>query len=300
MPEGCGRYVVGLIGSGIGTSLSPQLHEREADELGLRYVYQLIDIDDLGLGAEDVGSLVAQAQRLGFRGLNITHPCKQAVVRHLDDLSADAATLGAVNTVVFTEGRAIGHNTDGLGFTEGFRRGLPAAPIRDVVLLGVGGAGAAVAQAMLRIGVGRLTLVDLDRERAHRVRTALAADAAGNAADISAVGVECLPECLLTADGLINATPVGMTPRHGTPVPPELLRADMWVADVIYRPMETELLQDARSRGCRTLPGGAMVAFQAAEAMRLFTGHEADAERMYRRLCASIESGSERCGVGDA
>src|SRR4249920_2310696 len=156
MPRRHGRYVVGLIGSGIGTSLSPELHEREADELGLRYIYQLIDIGALGLGADDVGLLVAQAHRLGFRGLNITHPCKQAVVKHLDELSADAATLGAVNTVVFTDGRAIGYNTDGLGFMEGFRRGLPGAQIRDVVLLGVGGAGAAVAQAMLRMGVGRL------------------------------------------------------------------------------------------------------------------------------------------------
>jgi shikimate dehydrogenase len=112
-----------------------------------------------------VGLLVAEARRMGFRGLNITHPCKQVVVKHPDDLSPDAATVGAVNTVVFTDGRAIGHNTDGLGFMEGFRRGLPGAPTQDVVLLGVGGAGAAVAQAMLRMGVGRLTLIDLDPDR---------------------------------------------------------------------------------------------------------------------------------------
>ena len=300
MPDRHGRYLVGLIGSGIGTSLSPALHEREADALGLRYLYQLIDIDDLGLGTDDVGSLVAEAQRMGFRGLNITHPCKQAVVKHLDDLSLDAATLGAVNTVVFDDGRAVGHNTDGLGFIEGFRRGLPDAPIRDVVILGVGGAGAAVAQAMLRRGVGRLTLIDLDFDRAHRVRAALTTDAGRQSCVIRAAGVDRLAECLLTAGGLINATPVGMTPHHGTPVPAELLRAEMWVAEVIYRPMDTELLQDARRRGCRTLPGGAMVAFQAAEAMRLFTGYEPDAERMYRHLCASVEAGGERRGAGDA
>jgi shikimate dehydrogenase len=300
MPGRHGRYLVGLIGSGIGTSLSPQLHEREADELGLRYVYQLIDIGALGLGADDVGLLVAQAHRLGFRGLNITHPCKQAVVKHLDDLSVDAATLGAVNTVVFTDGRAIGHNTDGLGFIEGFRRGLPDAPIRDVVLLGVGGAGAAVAQAMLRIGVDRLTLIDLDLDRAQWVRAALAAEADRHSSTITVAGVEHLPHCLLTADGLINATPVGMTPHLDTPVPPELLRADMWVADVIYRPLETELLNQARRRGCRTLHGGAMVAFQAAEAMRLFTGLAPDAERMYRHVCASIDSGIELGGGEDA
>src|SRR5690349_20438042 len=116
------RYVVGLIGSDLGPSLSPQLHEREADELGLRYLYQLIDLDELGLGAEDVGDLVSQARRLGFAGLNITHPSKQAVVKYLDELAPEAAALGAVNTVVFDKGRAIGHNTDWSGFLAGFRR----------------------------------------------------------------------------------------------------------------------------------------------------------------------------------
>jgi shikimate dehydrogenase len=289
-----GRYVVGLIGSGIGSSLSPPLHEREADELGLRYVYQLLDTDRLGLRPDDVGELVRQAGRLGFAGLNITHPCKQAVVKHLDDLSPEAAELGAVNTVVFANGRAVGHNTDGYGFARGFVRGLPDARLREVVLLGAGGAGAAVAHAVLRLGAVRVAVVDPDRDRAEALAAALGAgptpvdgDDSGGRASAGRVVVETaerLPDRLRTADGLVNASPVGMTPHGGTPVDPGLLRPDIWVADVIYRPLETELLRHARELGCRTLDGGGMVVYQAAEAMRLFTGRTPDVERMLRHF----------------
>ncbi|MEU4222506.1 shikimate dehydrogenase, partial [Actinoplanes sp. NPDC026623] len=161
-----GRFVVGLIGAGIGSSLSPPLHEREADDQGLRYIYQLIDIAALGLAAADVGELVRTARQLGFRGLNVTHPCKQEVLGHLDELSPEAAELGAVNTVVFTGGRSVGHNTDRHGFAESFRLGLPGAATGRVVLIGAGGAGAAVAHAMARRGAGHLTVVDAERDRA--------------------------------------------------------------------------------------------------------------------------------------
>ncbi len=147
-------YLVGLIGSGIGPSLSPALHEREADRQGLRYLYRLIDIDALGVAPEAVGDLVRAARDLGFDGLNITHPCKQLVIEHLDALAPQAEALGAVNTVVFEDGRAVGHNTDVTGFAASFARGLPDAPLERVVQLGAGGAGAAVAHAMLTLGAG--------------------------------------------------------------------------------------------------------------------------------------------------
>ncbi|MGW4967515.1 shikimate dehydrogenase, partial [Nonomuraea sp. NPDC004186] len=142
-------FLTGLVGSGIGPSLSPPLHEREAVHHGLHYVYRLLDTDVLGL---DVGELVRTARRFGYDGLNITHPCKQSVIPHLDDLSPDARMLGAVNTVVFDGERAIGHNTDWTGFAESFARGLPDAPTRRIVQLGAGGAGAAVGHALLTLG----------------------------------------------------------------------------------------------------------------------------------------------------
>jgi shikimate dehydrogenase len=280
MASKLGRYVVGLIGAGIGLSLSPALHEREADELGLRYAYQLLDIDELGVLPEQVGELVAEARRMGFAGLNVTHPCKQAVVKHLDELSDVANVLGAVNTVVFSDGRAVGHNTDGHGFAEGFVRGLPGVPMGQVVLLGAGGAGAAVARALTGLGAGRVTIVDVDPGRADRLAAAL--DAARRT--VSAGTTDQLATLLQGADGLVNATPVGMTPHGGLPLPAELLRPTTWVADIVYRPLETELLRHARELGCATLHGGAMVVFQAAEAFRLFTGRTPDADRMHRHF----------------
>jgi shikimate dehydrogenase len=279
---GDGHFVVGLIGAGIGSSLSPPLHEREADDQGLRYIYQLIDIAALGLAAADVGELVRTARQLGFRGLNVTHPCKQEVLAHLDELSSEAAELGAVNTVVFAGGRSIGHNTDRYGFAESFRLGLPGAATGRVVLVGAGGAGSAVAHAMARLGVGHLTVVDADEDRAGRLAEALVA--VGTPAD--GVGVARVGERLARADGLINATPVGMEHHPGLPVPAELLSPALWVADVIYRPLETGLLRAARAAGCRTLDGGGMVVHQAAEAFRLFTGRPPRVDRMLRHFAA--------------
>ncbi|GIH97290.1 shikimate dehydrogenase [Planobispora siamensis] len=272
-------YLIGLIGSGITTSLSPALHEDEAVHHGLHYVYRLLDTDVLG---EDVGELVRTARRMGYDGLNITHPCKQAVIPHLDELSADAATLGAVNTVVFDGDRAVGHNTDWTGFAESFARGLPDAPTRRVVQLGAGGAGAAVAHALLTLGADRLTVVDAEPERAARLAAELADRFGAGRARCAAR--DDLPRLLTDADGLAHATPVGMEHHPGLPLPAESLRPDLWVADIVYRPLETELLRQARALGCRTLDGGGMVVFQAAHAFRLFTGRAPDAERMLAHL----------------
>ncbi|MEE4594838.1 shikimate dehydrogenase [Streptomyces sp. DSM 41524] len=286
--EGRESCLVGLIGSGVGPSLSPALHQREADRHGLRYLYRPIDIDPLGLGPDGVGELVRAAARLGFDGLNITHPCKQTVIEHLDGLSEDAALLGAVNTVVFGEdGRAIGHNTDWSGFARSFARGLPDAPTGEIVLLGAGGAGAAVAHALLTVGADRLTLADTDPARAAGLAGTLATRF--GAARVRTVAPGGLPAAVGGADGLVHATPTGMAAHPGLPLPVELLRTGLWVAEVVYRPLETPLLAAARAAGCRTLDGGGMAVFQAADAFRLFTGREPDAEQMLTDLSDLLE-----------
>ncbi|WP_406673172.1 shikimate dehydrogenase [Nonomuraea sp. N2-4H] len=272
-------YLIGLIGSGIGPSLSPPLHEREAAHHGLRYVYRLLDTDRLG---DDAGELLRTARRFGYDGLNITHPCKQAVIPHLDELSPDAAMLGAVNTVVFDGERAVGHNTDWTGFAESFTRGLPGAPTRHVVQLGAGGAGAAVGHGLLTLGADVLTVVDADPGRAAALADRLAER--HGAGRVRQGRTADLPALLEGADGLLHATPTGMAHHPGMPLPAELLRPELWVADIVYRPLETELLKQARALGCRTLDGGGMVVFQAAHAFRLFTGRTPDAERMLAHL----------------
>ena len=150
-------FLIGLIGAGIQASRSPALHEAEGAAQGVRYLYKLIDLEVLGLGAEALPELLTAAERMGFAGLNITHPCKQAVLPLLHELSPDARALGAVNTVVLRDGRRIGHNTDWFGFAESFRRGLPDVARDRVVQIGAGGAGSAVAHAALTVGVRHLT-----------------------------------------------------------------------------------------------------------------------------------------------
>ncbi|MFG3131413.1 shikimate dehydrogenase [Streptomyces tendae] len=272
-------YLVGLIGSGIGPSLTPALHEREAGRQGLRYLYRLIDIDTLGVPPEAVGDLVRAARDLAFDGLNITHPCKQLVIRYLDALTPQAEALGAVNTVVFDDsGRAIGHNTDVTGFATSFARGLPDAPLERIVQLGAGGAGAAVAHATLTLGAGRITVVDAMPQRAVDLATSLNSHF-GDGRAVPATP-DRLPELLTTADGIVHATPTGMAAHPGLPLPVDLLHPGLWLAEVVYRPLETELLRTARALGCATLDGGGMAVFQAADAFRLITGREPDAARM--------------------
>ncbi|OQR62587.1 shikimate dehydrogenase [Streptomyces maremycinicus] len=271
-------YLVGLIGSGIGPSLSPALHEREAGRQGLRYVYRLIDIDVLGVGPEAVGDLVRAARDLGFDGLNITHPCKQLVIPHLDGLAPQAEALGAVNTVVFEDGRAVGHNTDVTGFAASFARGLPDVALERVVHLGAGGAGAAVAHATLTLGAGHVTVVDAVVERAAELAGSL--DRHFGPGRAEAAGPDRLADLLARADGVVHATPTGMAAHPGLPFPAGLLPPDLWVAEVVYRPLETELLRTARAVGCATLDGGGMAVFQAADAFRLFTGREPDSVAM--------------------
>jgi len=261
----------------------PALHEREGAEQGLTYIYRLIDLEVLGLEVEALPELVVAARRFAFTGLNVTHPCKQAIIPLLDALSPRATALGAVNTVVFeADGRLVGHNTDWSGFAESFRRQLADVPGRQVVLLGAGGAGAAVAHALLTLGVGELSIIDTDGARADR----LAADLCGRFGEGRAIAARDLAQAVDPADGIVNATPVGMANHPGMPVPCELLRPDLWVAEIIYFPLETRLLRAARELGCRTMAGGGMAVFQAADAFRLFTGLEPDAERMIRHFAS--------------
>lgn len=275
------RYLVGLIGSNIQGSLSPALHEDAFAAAGLIGHYHLMDLDLLGTRA-DLASLLEAARTAGFAGLNVTHPCKEAVVPLLDGLAEEARQIGAVNTVVFDRaGRAVGHNTDRSGFRRALAEALGSVAGSAVVLVGAGGAGRAVASALLDLGAGRIEVLDRLPERA--------------AALVAAIGQPCcvagdLGRALAAADGVVNATPVGMVGHAGSAVPAALLRPDLWVAEVVYTPLETELVLAARRRGCRVLTGDRMCVHQAADAFHLFTGLAPDRERMQRlfdRLCAA-------------
>jgi shikimate dehydrogenase len=279
------RHRVGLIGAHLDASLSPQLHEREAEALGLDYGYERIDIHRLGVPAARIGELLRAAGWLGFRGVNVTHPCKREVLGHIDQLSPEAEHLGAVNAVVFDRGTAVGHNTDWRGFQQDLVRRLPDVAIDRVVLLGAGGAGAATAFAVLSLGAGRLLIYDAHRFRAAALaRTLCLRFGPGRASACASMADE-----LARADGLIHTTPTGMPTQPGFPLPPNFLHGGLWVADVVYTPLETELLRHARALGCRTLDGGGMAVFQAALSFELFTGLRPNTERMLAHFAELTE-----------
>jgi shikimate dehydrogenase len=280
-----GSILCGLIGAGIQRSLSPALQEEEAQHHGIRMHYQLIDLDNADDGAAALPGLMAAARIMGYAGLNITYPCKQSVIPLLDALSAAARAIGAVNTVVREGKRLVGYNTDGPGWGWGFQRALPQADASRVVLLGAGGAGSAVAHEVLRLGAAALLIVDPDMARASGLAERM--NAIHGAGRARAVGDAAA--AMRGATGLIHASPTGMASQPGLPLPAALLRPDLWVSEIVYFPLETELLKAARRAGCAVADGGHMNVGQALLGFKLFTGCEPDAARMdahFRRLVA--------------
>ncbi|WP_136443263.1 shikimate dehydrogenase [Pacificoceanicola onchidii] len=266
--------IVGLIGSGIQASRTPAMHLAAAQALGLDYQYDLIDTDQRPTETS-LSALLSDAEAKGYCGLNITYPFKTEVLAHLDSLSEDARTMGAVNTVRFEDGRRIGHNTDYSGFAESMRHSLPDADLREVLLLGAGGAGGAVAHALKSMGTGSLLIHDVNPDQA-----ATLANQTGG------VVVRDLKRAASVAAGIVNATPMGMAKLPGTAIPTALLRPNLWIMDIVYFPLETELLRAARQIGCRTANGGAMALYQAVHAFEIFTGLKPDPAIMRARFDA--------------
>lgn len=282
------KVLIGLIGAGIQRSLSPALQEEEARHHGLRLHYQLVDLDAAGVGPQVLPELIRAARVMGFAGLNVTFPCKQSVIPLLDELSEEARAIGAVNTVVRDDERLVGYNTDGSGWSWGFKRALPGADLSRVVLLGAGGAGSACADAVLRLGARQLVVVDQDASRAAELAARLNRHFPGN----RALAVQEIQAAMSEASGLIHATPTGMLKIPGMPLPEALLRPSLWVSEVVYVPLETELLKAARRAGCATVDGGHMNVGQAARGFKLFTGLDADAARMEAHFRKLVSGGA--------
>jgi shikimate dehydrogenase len=276
------KLLLGLIGAGIQRSMSPALHEEEGRHHGLRVHYQLIDLE--GARSDALPLLIQAARVMRFAGLNITFPCKQAVIPLLDALSEEAKAIGAVNTVVREGDRLVGYNTDASGWSWGFRRALPKADLSRVVLLGAGGAGAAVGYAALDLGVEELSVVDVDPSRA-----AALADNLRKHFPSQKIAAASL-DAMRTASGLIHCTPTGMAGHPGMPLDERLLRPAMWVSEIVYVPLETALLKAARRIGCATADGGHMNVGQAIRGFQLFTGLQADPARMEAHFRAIISA----------
>lgn len=281
------RLLIGLIGANIMKSLAPALHEDACRALGMTGHYHLMDVDRLP--GRTLPQLLGAVVAAGFAGVNVTYPFKQTILPLLDDVAPGARQTGAVNTVIIDResGRTTGHNTDRSGFRMAFEDGMgrDTANGRNVVLVGAGGAGSAAAFALMDLHVARLAVNDVDPRRA----AALVAELQRHFGEARA-RVAGDPEAeLAAADGIVNATPVGMLGLPGvSSVPLDLVETRHWVADVIYTPVETPLIRAATARDCRTLTGAGMAVHQAVDAFRLFTGREADARRMHRTFAAAL------------
>ena len=256
------------------------MYEREAAAQGITCLYQLIDLDVLTLGTDAIPDLLTAAERMGFRGVNVTHPCKQAVMTFLTEVAEDAREVGAVNTVRFRDGKRIGFNTDWIGFFNSMKRGLPDAAMNRVVQFGAGGAGAATAYALLKLGARSVTLIEADQSRSKALTERLNAIFGSGRVRCSSD----LEEALRDADGVVHATPTGMAGYPGIAMPAEMLRPQFWLAEIVYFPRNTELLQRARAAGCRTLDGAGMAVYQAAQAFQHFFDRPPDVERMFKHF----------------
>lgn len=269
------KVLAGLIGQGIQGSRTPAMHQAEGERLGLHYCYQLLDTDQMQ-PTPALADLVQAAQWCGFSGLNITFPYKQQVIPLLDELGETAKAVGAVNTVVFKDGKRIGHNTDLSGFALSFQAQMGDTRHDQVLLIGAGGAGLAVAHALLMSGVKTLFITDVSAERAQDLAQVLNAQYGANRAQATTITPDLVPQI----DGIVNATPVGMAKLPGTPFPLDLIESRLWVVDIIYFPIETELLKAARLKGCRVASGAGMAVFQAVAAFELITGLKPDSEAL--------------------
>src|SRR6266704_3226134 len=257
------RFLTGLIGAPIAHSASPAMHECAAEALGAHCHYQLIEV--AGAGREELRALLDGVRRLGFAGVNVTFPYKEAVVDLLDELSPGAGAIGAVNAVVVRDGRLTGYNTDTTGFARAVTPLVTASLHGAVAVIGAGGVGKAIAFALAGLGVSELRIFDTDHAKAAH----LAARLEGHVRTAVAHSVE---DALRGVAGVVNGSPVGMLPSLGTPVPDNLLHAGLWVADAVYCPLWTPLLTAAKANGATVMTGRELAIYQAADAFELFTG----------------------------
>ncbi len=257
------RFLTGLIGAPIAHSASPAMHEQAARALGMHCHYQLIEVT--GANRAALRDLLEGVRRLGFAGVNVTYPYKEAVVDLLDELAPEAAAMGAVNTIVVHDGILVGHNTDTTGFARAAADLVASSEHGAVAVIGAGGVGKAIAFALAGLGVSGIRIFDADRARAGQLAALLRAHQ-------GVVVADSVEDALQGAVGLVNATPVGMLPNRDTPVPDALLHDGLWVADAVYSPLWTPLLTAAKAKGARVMTGRALAIDQAADAFKLFTG----------------------------
>ncbi|MFZ5688123.1 MAG: shikimate dehydrogenase [Bacillota bacterium] len=275
----------GLVGYPVSHSLSPLMHNRAFNTLGLNCYYCLFEVTP-----HFFPQALAGIKALGIKGVNITIPYKQRVLEFLDIVDPTAAAIGAVNTVVSNGGRLIGYNTDGDGSLLSLKNDAGLDPLGlKFIIFGSGGACRAVALTLTLKGAGKIVIASRNQTQASEISNLINKVKAGIAKTVSLEGIDYIKE-LKTADIVINSTPIGMWPKIEDPpiINTSLLSRHSLVWDLVYNPVETRFLREAKEHGCRTLSGLGMLLYQGAEAFRLWTGYEAPIEAMRQELEKAI------------
>jgi shikimate dehydrogenase len=276
---------LGLIGDNIALSQAPRLHEVAGQLTAQTVTYDRLVPRELG---ETFDEVFDHCARRGYRGVNITYPYKERVVSRVEIKDELVRAIGAVNTVVFESGRALGFNTDHSGFGAAYRGARGAVPPGSTCLVGAGGVGRAIAFGLAALGASDVRIADQDLVKAEALEAALHAVwpglktkvSTGANAAVLAHGVE----------GVVNGTPVGMVGHAGTPLPRAAMAGARWAFDAVYTPIDTVFLRDAAAEGLKVITGYELFIGQGVDAWKIFTGTAIDS----RRLRAALEPPDHR------
>lgn len=271
--------IYGLIGYPVKHTYSPPMHNAAFNGLGINAVYLPFEVKP-----ENLKDMLSYAKAVGVRGLNVTIPHKENVLRFLDEIDTEASLIKAVNTIVNKNGAFIGYNTDGKGFVSSLKEDFGMTPKgKNFFILGAGGASRAISFSLALSGAARIVLVDAIREKAIKLARSLARNTSCEAIALKREG-RTMKEMILNSHVLVNATPCGMKPRDPRVIDPALLHEGLYVTDVIYNPGMTRLLKDAKKRGARVSNGSGMLLHQGVIAFKLWTGKKAPAKAMRKAL----------------
>ncbi len=275
--------IVGVIGYPIEHSMSPPMHNNAYKQLGMDYVYVAFCVLP-----EEIENLINSCKTLNIMGLNVTIPHKTSIIPYLDEIDETARKIGAVNTIQFRDGIAKGYNTDGIGAIKSIEKYTTLTDKR-VLIVGAGGAAKAIAFTLINEGISSLTIANRSKENAQVLIENIQKQTGFET--ISYQPIKETDDVIFDVDIIINTTPIGMYPKHGVepPIKTNNITENHIVMDIIYNPLETELLKQAKLKGATTINGTSMLINQGLVSFEIFTGRNATYESFEEALLEQLK-----------
>ncbi|MDD6286443.1 shikimate dehydrogenase [Candidatus Methanosphaera massiliense] len=275
--------ITGVIGHPIEHSFSPPMHNNAYKLMNMDYKYVPFHVQP-----ENIEHVIIAAKTLNIQGLNVTIPYKTEIIPYLDQIDETARKINAVNTISFKDGIAKGYNTDGMGAVKSIKE-YTSLKDKNVLVIGAGGASKAITFTLINEDINTLTIANRSKDNASKLISNLRNQT--NFMNISYQDIKDTNEIISEMDIIINTTPIGMYPNHNVEPPIEVnnIVAEQTVMDIIYNPLETELLKQAKLRGAQTIPGTKMLINQGITAFEIFTGKTPSYESFEEPLLASLK-----------